>query len=210
MNGWLDDLLAWRDGVETVIFDAVDYLRGETVVLTDSVKRQWLDGVAQLRAKAVELDRASADLDASYDLALTTSSEAIAEWSRLRGQLDNLRSVYASALSAIETAKGTLQSVGLGALPAVAIPITLGGLAALIAASGASIAAVYSAIQAWKAYRVNQLVAAGASPADASAQVEGQYPTAAGQAWSTAIPQTVLYLALGAAAIFLFPKMLKR
>ena len=208
MRGWLDDITAWRDQAETAVFDAVDWLKGETVELTDSVKREWRAKVAELRQKAAELDQASADLDATRDLAYSISTEEAMKWDGARQDLNRMRSLYADAFALLDGAASALRSVGLGVVP-FALPLTIGGMAALIAASGAVIVSVYSAIQGWKAYAYAQRVEAGVPPSQASAEVEGSYPTAAGQAWSTAIPQTVGYVALGLAAVFVLPQLMK-
>lgn len=208
MHGWLDDLISWRDQAETVVFDAVDWLRGETVELTESAKREWRNKVAELRAKAAQLDQASSDLESVRDLAYSISAEEAMKWDGERQSLNRMRSLYAEAFSLLDGAASALRSVGLGALP-FALPLTVGGMAALIAASGAVIVSVYSAIQGWKAYAYTQRIEAGVPPAQASAEVEGEYPTAAGQAWSVAIPQTAAYVAMGLVAVFVLPQLMK-
>jgi hypothetical protein len=208
MRGLWDDIIQWRDNAETVLFDAVDWMKGETVELTESVKSEWRSRIAQLRQKAGELDQASRDLDATQELAYSISYIEARKWDDARAELDRLRSLYATAFSVIDGAANTLRSVGLGALP-FALPISLAGIAALIAASTAALVTVYSAIEGWKSYRLNQLVELGVTPTEANAQVEGEYPTAPGQAWSTAIPQTAAYVALGIAAVVLLPNLMK-
>lgn len=166
----------------------------------------FAEKVAELRDISAQLDQAESDLYACYDLARNLNDTDT--WQSRFDQVNVSKSVADSLLSAIDTAGGWMddaaQAVGLGAafpaLPAI------GTIIGIIAAATAAIAAVYSTIEYWKERQVSLDVANGVDPETARINASG-YP---GKPLSANIADSFMWIALGVAAFFLIPRMVKR
>lgn len=182
-----------------------------------TIEDKWAQAVADFEAKEKEL----ADQEARmYDVypKVQDSPELVAEWQENMNKIIAVQATIDSMRSQINTLKSWASSAarmvglngiprrGLGALPAVGIPIV--ALLGVIGTMGAVIGAVSAFLvkaENWSD-RFNTAIAAGMSPSEAAATAD----SAAKTDWMAQVGKTAaIGGALALAAIFLVPKLIK-
>lgn len=197
--------------------------------LTDDLKAQWDDAIAQYQQTRQDLDQAESDLYAvQMDAYNSPDPQDWEEWQSAFSKVNAAKSTMDAIADAVQTAVsywntatdwvGGLFGVSrrqgiagaLGLLPA--IPITLGGLLAVIAGGAAAVTAAYAFIAYInaKTSKYQQYVDSGMPQDQAAEQARKDAQQESGYTFGARIERIVFYVALGAVALIVLPKVMNR